>query len=151
MLVTDLSSFCDSTVFVFYGSRFDIKRRKTYSDAFFVSYLITRDRILMQMQIFSCNQKVRPFGYTYESLHFFNFVFKFSIIVVCIQFFFSVIRICGIFVSQHCVIQIASWVWMQCPGRDSPRRDFPDPSTRNLPRPHIIKVDAKGLVGSGHM
>jgi hypothetical protein len=37
---------------------------------------------------------------------------------------------------------------MQYPGRVSPRRNFPYPSTRNLPHPHTIKVAAKGLVGS---
>jgi hypothetical protein len=57
------------------------------------------------------------------------------------------IRICCIFDSQHFVIQIARSVRIltQYPRRDSPRRDFPDPSTRNLSHPHTIKVRPEPL------
>jgi hypothetical protein len=82
----------------------------------------------------------------------FNFMFNFSIIVVCIQFFFSVLGYLA-----YLTRNILSWKYqvesgfmflMQYPGHDSPRRDFPDPSTCNLPHPNAIIVAAKGLVGS---
>jgi hypothetical protein len=72
-------------------------------------------------------------------------VFKFSIIVVCIQFFFSVLGYSAYLTHiSSFKYQFESGVMflIQYPGRD-----FPDPSTRNLPHPHTIKVAAKGLVG----
>jgi hypothetical protein len=74
-------------------------------------------------------------------------MFKFSIIVECIQFFFSVLGYAAYLIrnisSHKYQVESGFMFLIQCPGRD-----FPDPSTRNLPHPHTTKVAAKGLVGT---
>jgi hypothetical protein len=80
-------------------------------------------------------------------MFFFNLMFKFSITVVCIQFFFSVLGY-----AAYLTRNISSYKYQVEPGfmflMQYLGRDFPVPSTRNLPHPRTIKVASKGLVGS---